>query len=178
MSEIEETITASNNKKRPASEISYSPDLVISEGPTIICDTEAIEIVTSTIEGQEPLVLRRKMITIPVEGYNWISPSIAYYKSSSLSNTLSDKDFERKIRKYMWFPTIGLIQENSLIKNALRISKDPKENGFIIKYIYKVFTLIRNKPEVFYPMLNYFLLYQNFAAYNKFMKKANKSLAF
>lgn len=69
----------------------------------------------------------------------------------------------------MWFPTIGLIQENSLIKNALRISKDPKENGFIIKYIYKVFTLIRNKPEVFYPMLNYFLLYQNFAAYNKFI---------
>ena len=137
-------------------EMLHAPMVNIIQGPIVTCNTETIEIVPPP-EGKPPLILRRRIVTIPVEGrYEWISPSIAYYKSSSLSNAPDDSPFQKKIRKYMWFPTIGLIQDNSLIKNALRIGGYPTNNGFIVKYIHQVFELF-NKTAHFPKSFDYVL---------------------
>jgi hypothetical protein len=135
--------TRSLKRKQPAAQPADQPATRPTTRPAaqpaayleITCNTEYIEIVQPNEEGLQPMVLKRKFITIPVEGYNWITPSIAYYKSSALSNAATDSDFKRKLRAYMWFPTIGLMQENSLIDNVYKSIRNTKPQGFIIKNV-------------------------------------------
>ena len=100
----------------------------------IICDITVLEFVPNTINPNlPPMELRRSMITVPVEGYNWVSPKCVYYKSSGISNASTDKPDERLVRQYMWFPTVGLVQQNSLIDLMFKCIGSEKINGFFIK---------------------------------------------
>ena len=101
-----------------------------------ICDITVSEFVPNTINPTlPPMRLERKIITVPVEGYNWVSQRCAYYKSSGMSNASTDDNDKILIRKYMWFPILGLVQENSLIDSMFKSIKSEKDPGYFIKNI-------------------------------------------
>jgi hypothetical protein len=117
----------------------------------IYCSTEIIE--RDEGSGYE---VARPLIFIPVEGYNWISHEVAYYKSSGQSNTLTDTDFKTRVRKFMWFPTIGLLSENSFMAELMSQTEQPHNPGYILKYINLVFKNYGMKKST-QPFWNYFL---------------------
>jgi hypothetical protein len=101
-----------------------------------ICDITVSEFVPNTINPTlPPMRLERKIITVDVEGYNWVSRRCAYYKSSGMSNASTDDNDKILIRKYMWFPILGLVQENSLIDSMFKSIKSEKKPGYFIKNI-------------------------------------------
>jgi len=107
-------------------------------------ETIPCEIITVEKEGQ--LKELRPFIYINVRGYNWISEYVAYYKSSSTSNAMNDTDVKRRIRKYMWFPILGTIQENTLIQKEFIEANDPKIDGYLVKYITPIFKKLIKIP--------------------------------
>ena len=134
----------------------------------INCDIQILEIVHNTIDQTlSPIELTRNIITVPAEGYNWVSPNIAYYKSSGLSNAARDETDDNLVRQYMWFPTIGLVQENSLMDLMFKINNNKKINGFIIKNIlpdlYKLGFVLSEFPPFARSVLN-----DTFTSYNKY----------
>ena len=101
-----------------------------------ICDITVSEFVPNTINPTlPPMRLERNIITVDVKGYNWVSQRCAYYKSSGMSNASTDDNDKILIRKYMWFPILGLVQENSLIDSMFKSIKSEKDPGYFIKNI-------------------------------------------
>lgn len=136
-----------------------------------------LENVKSSTGGPD-LEIKRPLVIIPVEGYNWISENIAYYKSSSMSNQKNDRGSETKIRKYMWFPTPGLLEEGSFLFQLYKQYNDenggdfmPVE-GYIVKYIAPIFSLYKKfVSKLRYPpssnqFFSNYLYYQNFSGYS------------
>ena len=120
----------------------------------IMDDSNANEMVnceTVIVEKEGQFIAYRPLIYINVRGYNWISEYIAYYKSSSTSNAMDDNDMERRIRKYMWFPILGTIQDNTLIQKEFIEANDPKIDGYLVKYISPIFKkLIKTPLQLFF----------------------------
>jgi hypothetical protein len=104
-----------------------------------ICDITVLEFVPNTINPTlPPMRLERNIITLPVEGYQWVSQRCVYYKSSGMSNASTDDEDKMLIRKYMWFPILGLVQPNSLIDlmfKSIGSIGSIKKNGVFIKNI-------------------------------------------
>jgi hypothetical protein len=105
----------------------------------LICDITVLEFVPNTINPTlPPMRLERNIITVPVQGYQWVSQRCVYYKSSGMSNASTDDEDKMLIRKYMWFPILGLVQLNSLIDlmfKSIGSIGSIKKNGFFIKNI-------------------------------------------
>jgi hypothetical protein len=120
----------------------------------IDCTVELLEDTPSGV----PVV--RPVIIIPVEGYNWISYQIAYYKSSGLSNAEIGKEFETLVRKFMWFPTIGLLTDKKTLIStlmAMTMTETTHHNpGYILKYPNIIFSKYGFKRG-YQSFLNYFL---------------------
>jgi hypothetical protein len=112
------------------------------EGETIYCTTKYLEYLNAPDKPKVEVV--RPLIVIPVEGYHWITPRIAYYKSSGSSNAGTDNKLKQLIRKYMWFPTIMIFTErdDTLIRKIMKISTPDAKfaDGYILKYPSPIFS--------------------------------------
>lgn len=66
--------------------------------------------------------------------YNWLTPNISFFQSSGRS---SENLLENELRRDTWFPTIGLLIDNSTLYSQLRLNDmeniNMYTNGYIIK---------------------------------------------
>ena len=73
------------------------------------------------------------VIKVPSQ-YNWLTPNISFFQSSGRSN---NNENQNDLRRNAWFPTIGLlIQDSALYKYLREIDLDNSQmytNGYIIK---------------------------------------------
>jgi hypothetical protein len=120
------------------------------KGETIYCTTQYLEYLK--VPGKHDVEVVRPLIVIPVEGYNWITPRIAYYKSSGSSNARTDTQLKELIRKYMWFPTIMIFADkgDTLIQEMMRISTPDAKfaDGYILKYPSPIFSIYGHNRSV------------------------------
>jgi hypothetical protein len=140
---------------------------------TAIIEVEIAEpVLRETVTPDSPPIKMhyRPIVCIHVEGYNWISPKICYYKSTSLSNARTSTPDETLIRKYMWFPTIGVLQPNTLIKKMFECADKDKPNGFIVKYIREIFNKMPKGRNIIGPCMINYLFSPNFKVYSEYLK--------
>tara|TARA_B110000971_G_scaffold57078_1_gene58104 strand:+ start:3107 stop:4132 length:1026 start_codon:yes stop_codon:yes gene_type:complete len=76
----------------------------------------------------------RPFTIVPVPTHiNWLTPNLAFYQSTGRSNS----DPNNELREHAWFPTIGLLNENSTLQNFFQQTNPDNSYpaGLIIKMI-------------------------------------------